>query len=304
MATYAKTTYNAARYAAIRPTYPKQLFDFVFHYHGLGPKARWGTAVDIGCGTGHATVELRPFQNVIGVDPSSTMIEQAQKHIGTTAYAGELEFKQSAAEELSFLEDGSVDLVTSAQSAHWLDWKKVWPEVARVLRQHGTLAAWGYSEFRLPRYPSATYLIHEYSRGTDPEKSLGPHWEQPGRSILDDHLVGVPDPGSVVPDKFQDFERIYFTGNYHPHFPSPRPIILPKKMTWDDLLSYLHTFSSFHTHQTRYPADKENPHGDIARRFRDKLKEHAAEQDSSALPKDTDEVDVEWPVALLLARRK
>lgn len=303
MATYTSATYNAARYAAIRPTYPKQLFDFVFRYHEGGTKARWETAVDIGCGTGHATVELTAFKHVIGVDPSSTMIKQAETHIGTTTHPGELQFKQSKAEELTFLDDASVDMITSAQAAHWFDWKKLWPEAARVLRQHGTLAVWGYSEFRLPEYPSAADLIRDYSRGTDPEKSLGPHWEQPGRGILDDHLVALPDPSAVVPGKFEDFQRIYFTGGYHPHLPSPRPVILRKQMTWDDLLSYLYTYSSFHTYQTRYPADKENPAGDIARRFRDKLRECVAEQEDGTIPKDTDEIDVEWPVALLLARR-
>lgn len=52
MATFANTTYNAARYAAIRPTYPKQLFDSIFRYHERGQNARWVTAVDLGCGTG------------------------------------------------------------------------------------------------------------------------------------------------------------------------------------------------------------------------------------------------------------
>ena len=74
-------------------------------------------------------------------------------------------------------------------------------------------------------------------------------------------------------------------------------------MTWDDLLSYLYTFSSFHTHQSRYPTDKENPEGDIARRFWKQLKTHTAEQDGTEVAKDTDEIDVEWPMALLLARR-
>lgn len=179
----------------------------------------------------------------------------------------------------------------------------------------------GYSEFRLARYPSTTRLINEYAQGSDPETSLGPHWERPGRTILDEHLVAVPDPETVAPGKFQDFERIYFTGtslatqrkdmtmfismpgDYHPNLRSPRPVILRKKMTWSDLLSYLHTFSSFHTYQERYPADKVNPEGDIAKRFCNRLKAHTAEQDGSAVAKDTDEVDVEWPMALLLARR-
>ena len=70
----------------------------------------------------------------------------------------------------------------------------------------------GYSEFRLARYPDATKLINAYAQGTDPENSLGPHWERPGRTIVDGHLQAIPDPESVVPGQFKDFERVYFTG--------------------------------------------------------------------------------------------
>jgi len=52
MATFGKTTFNTAIYAASRPTYPRQLFDFVFKYHERSKGARWNTAVDLGCGTG------------------------------------------------------------------------------------------------------------------------------------------------------------------------------------------------------------------------------------------------------------
>lgn len=248
-------------------------------------------------------MELTQFQKVIGVDPSSKMIEQARQSSQAQYSPGQIEFKHSKAEDLDFLADGSVDLIVSAQAAHWFDWKKLWPEAARVLRTHGTIAAWGYSEFRLSRYPAAARMINEYSQGTDPENSLGPHWERPGRTILDEHLVAIPDPETVVPGKFQDFERIYYTGDYYPDLPSPRPVILRKKMTWNDLLSYLYTFSSFHTHQNRYPADKENPEGDIAKRFWNRLRTYTAEQDGRETAKDTDEIDVEWPMALLLARR-
>ena len=70
-------------------------------------------------------------------------------------------------------------------------------------------------------------------------------------------------------------------------------------MSWDDLLSYLYTFSSLHTFHEKYPGDKDVPSGDIAKRFWKQLQEHAAERDGSRL----NEVDVEWPMALLLARR-
>jgi hypothetical protein len=52
MATFAKTTFDSARYALFRPTYPRQLFDAAFRYHEQSPGARWDLAVDLGCGTG------------------------------------------------------------------------------------------------------------------------------------------------------------------------------------------------------------------------------------------------------------
>lgn len=131
MATYAKASYNAAKYAANRPTYPLQLFEFVFRYHKLGTKARFETAVDLGCGpgkpqilssrdtllcrpvAGQATLELTPFKKIIGVDPSSTMIEQAQNNLKAADYFGQVEYRQSSAEYICFMEEGSVDLITS-----------------------------------------------------------------------------------------------------------------------------------------------------------------------------------------------
>jgi hypothetical protein len=69
-----------------------------------------------------------------------------------------------------------------------------------------------YSEFRVAGHPSLTPLITEYAQGSDPENSLGPHWQQPGRSILDNHLVHIPSAIDVLPDKFTEFERVFFTG--------------------------------------------------------------------------------------------
>ena len=52
MATFSKASFDSARYAAARPTYPRQLFDAVLQYHARSPAAQWHTAVDLGCGTG------------------------------------------------------------------------------------------------------------------------------------------------------------------------------------------------------------------------------------------------------------
>jgi len=76
-----------------------------------------------------------------------------------------------------------------------------------------------YSEFRLPQYPSVTPLITKYAQGTDSYTSLGPHWERPGRTVLERHLLDVPSPEKVLGKggKLAHEERCYFAGNlYHP----------------------------------------------------------------------------------------
>ncbi|OJA20052.1 hypothetical protein AZE42_13044 [Rhizopogon vesiculosus] len=208
MATFGNASFNTAIYASFRPTYPRSLFDFIFQYHERSRDARWDRAVDLGCGTGQATVELTPFMRVTGVDPSSKMIEVAQATLKAQPVStGQNDYVQASAENLPFLEDGSVDLVIAAQACHWFDWSKMWPELTRVLRKNGSAAFWIYSEFRFTRYSSLTHRINAYAQGLDPLHSVGPYWQQPGRSILENHLVQVPEGNEVVPGAFKDFER-------------------------------------------------------------------------------------------------
>lgn len=71
-----------------------------------------------------------------------------------------------------------------------------------------------YSEFRLPAHPLLTPLITEYAQGTDEKTSLGPHWQRPGRTILERLLVDVPEPRDVLGETGQisNLDRVYFTG--------------------------------------------------------------------------------------------
>ncbi|KAF8555275.1 S-adenosyl-L-methionine-dependent methyltransferase [Imleria badia] len=309
MATFGKATFNALSYAASRPTYPRALFDYVFRFHGASGGGRWDRAVDLGCGTGQATVELTPFKTIVGVDPSAGMVDAAHRALASpdsssnvVSELSRITYVQSPAEKLAFLEDGSVDLMIAAQSGHWFDWSQMWPEVARVLRKDGTFAIWNYSELRLARYPTLTPLLTHFFQGTDPETSIGPYWEQPGRSILERHLVAIPDARDVVPGAFKDFTRVYFTGAYHPHLPSPHPILMRKCMTWNDLYAYLRTASALHTFLERHPQDAVHPEGDLAMRFWRALLSGAAAQDRVVV-KPEENVEVEWPLAMILVRK-
>lgn len=241
-------------------------------------------------------------------------------------------FVRSSAENLRFLENGSVDLVIAAQACHWFDWSKVWPELGRVLRKGGSVAFWTYSEFRLPAYPHLTPLIEHYAQYTqDPSTSVGGYWQQPGRNILVNHLVEVPEPNKEI---FEPLERVYFTGPYFPSLPAAhtRPIIMRKKMTWIDLLEYLRTWSALHTLKEHHPEDSLHPEGPLEVRFWNSLRrgavqgsigsraevgganggevgdrgaqfvhQHDAIDKTVADPES--EVDLEWGVTLILTRK-
>nr|GAT45722.1 S-adenosyl-L-methionine-dependent methyltransferase [Mycena chlorophos] len=306
MATFSKQSFNASLYAAARPTYPRTLFTTILAYHeksiGLpGSKTGWEHALDLGCGTGQATAELlRPvdeqglgFARVTGVEPGEKMIGQAKTFAASLGERGEaLSFVQGPAEDLAFLADRSVDLVVSAQAAHWFDWHRLWPELSRVLRPAGTVALWIYSDFRLPEYPQLTPIIAEYMQGTDPKTSLGPHWE-PGRKILINHLLDIAPPSQG----WDSLERVFFTGEYYPTLPGQHLApILSKQTTWGGgLLGYIRTFSSLHRYQ------EANPEDDLATRFLRAL------MDGAGVPMTEEglaqQVEIEWPLALVLVRK-
>ncbi|KAF8876587.1 S-adenosyl-L-methionine-dependent methyltransferase [Infundibulicybe gibba] len=315
MATFAKSTFNATRYAASRPTYPSQLFEAVFQYHQReNPQAKWDCALDLGCGTGQATSALARFRNVIGVDPSEGMIASARAEL-TGADAEKFKFMCGEAETLQGKVDtGSVDLLISAQASHWFDWGKLWPEAARVLTPgSGTAAFWVYSEMRFPKYPTLTPLITQYAQGTDPQTSLGPYWQQPGRNILANHLLDVPSPHPDLP--LSTPERVYFTGPHYPALPAAQthPVTMQKEMRWADVLQYLRTWSALHTFHERFPADaalrkpdgqlprEDSEEGDISARFWMDLRRGVRNAGGPAGVDDC--VTIEWPLAMMLVRR-
>jgi SAM-dependent methyltransferase len=333
MSTFAKPTFNASVYSASRPTYPLKLFEYIFSFHGQGGssniKPRWERAVDLGCGTGQATEQLKSFQEVIGIDPSLVMLHKARASIaGSSTADTKFRFIQGSAEDFS-LQPESVDLIAGAQSAHWFDWSKVWPQTYRVLRHGGTAAFWVYAEFRLTNHPALTPLITAYAQGSSLHTSLGPHFQRPGRTILERHLVDVPEPSSILKnDGLEKLHRAFFCGDDIPSFIPPnastQPIIMRKEMTWRDLLAYFRTWSSLHTFHERFPEDKTSAEdtrfleadlasiesgaddvrgGDIAIRFWKDLRENVLKEAPEAKVGAKDSVLVEWPLALILTRK-
>jgi hypothetical protein len=60
---------------------------------------------------GQATVELTAFKEVVGVDPSDSMVTKATNLVKTSPPPNIITYVKNKAEELDFISTGSVDLV-------------------------------------------------------------------------------------------------------------------------------------------------------------------------------------------------
>lgn len=124
-------------YAAHRPTYPAQIIEALCARAAAvgGPKV----AIDIGCGTGIATLDLArglPDWRIIASEPNADMLEKAR---ATCAGQSNVEFSANGAEALPG-EDGSASLVLAAQALHWFDLPTFFADAARVLVPGGMVA--------------------------------------------------------------------------------------------------------------------------------------------------------------------
>lgn len=194
----------AAGYARFRPRYPAELFE---HLAGLAP--RRDVAWDCATGSGQAAVALAEhFTRVWATDASAGQIAHAQPnprvHYGV------------ALAERSGLAGSSVDLVTVAQALHWFDLDAFYPEVRRVLRPGGILAAWCYGPVELPGSALQEVVDRFYS------ETVGPYWP-PERLLVEDGYRSLAFP-------FEELEAPRFT--------------MEARLTPDQLAGYLGTWSA------------------------------------------------------------
>jgi ubiquinone/menaquinone biosynthesis C-methylase UbiE len=120
----------ARRYAAHRPRGQARVLAMLQSViDGALPVAR---ALDVGCGTGNSTIALLPYaKDIVGLDPSSSMLAEAPRH-------PQIEYRKGYAEALPF-RGADFDLVTVSSAYHWFDHERFLGEVARVLRPGGWL---------------------------------------------------------------------------------------------------------------------------------------------------------------------
>lgn len=143
---YCETEEHAKLYMQTRPYYPEQLYTRILEFGdecGMGREL----AVDVGCGAGWNTCKLSEmFDKVIGVDPCPDEWKNAKWQ----PMPSNVEYRTSSAENLAFLEDSSVDLLTAATALHYFEHAAFFAEAERVLKPGGVIAAWSYN------YPEIT----------------------------------------------------------------------------------------------------------------------------------------------------
>jgi SAM-dependent methyltransferase len=155
----------AAAYAASRPDYPPEL---AAHLAAAAPGR--GLAWDAGCGSGQFTRALAArFAAVRATDLSAEQIAAAPALPGVTWAA--------APADRSGLPDGSADLVTAAQAAHWFDLPGFYAEARRVARPGAVIALISYGVMEAEGPPGdALRRFHDVT--------LAPCWPPERRHVV------------------------------------------------------------------------------------------------------------------------
>jgi SAM-dependent methyltransferase len=124
----------APLYDEARPTYPEELFDDVVSLSGIPPGGR---ILEIGCGTGQATVPFaRRGYRILCVELGENLAAVARRRLA--AYP-QVEVRTGAFEDWPE-ERSAFDLAVSAEAFHWLDQTKAYRKIARALRPGGAIA--------------------------------------------------------------------------------------------------------------------------------------------------------------------
>ncbi|BDH56183.1 bifunctional 2-polyprenyl-6-hydroxyphenol methylase/3-demethylubiquinol 3-O-methyltransferase UbiG [Tsukamurella sp. PLM1] len=121
---------DAQGYDDARPRYPDPLLAQILD------RRRTPSVLDVGCGTGIAARQLREAgADVMGVEPDARMAQFARAH-GVTVEEGTFESWDAAGR--------TFDVITAAQSWHWVDPAVGIGKAAGLLRPGGLLAIFGH----------------------------------------------------------------------------------------------------------------------------------------------------------------
>ena len=175
---------QASLYAQYRPTYPAELYDFIYS-RLAGFDAAW----DCATGNGQVAVELaKRFDKIYATDISD-------KQLSNAPALPNILYSNQQAEHTTFA-DNTFDLITVGQALHWFKHDAFFAEVKRVLKPGGVFAAWMYDVLTVnPAIDE--HFTHFYHHTTNL------YWE-PERKFVDAHYTNIHFP-------FDSVERAEFT---------------------------------------------------------------------------------------------
>jgi len=169
-----KFSSQAHTYAKFRPTYPAELYAFLF-----SSVRNKSTAWDCGTGNGQVAIELaKQFSNVYATDVSEKQLSHAPSRENIAYF-------HSRAEHTHFPDD-AFDLITVAQAIHWFDFDAFYSEVRRVAKPDALLAVWGYGLTTIS--PEIDALVFDFYTNV-----VGKYWDVERRHI-DDAYKSIPFP--------------------------------------------------------------------------------------------------------------
>jgi len=165
-------------------------------------------AWDCATGNGQAALGLAQyFKHVVASDASHKQILNAVHH-------DKIRYLIAQAESVP-LRAHSLDLVMVAQALHWLDFPKFYPEVRRLLKPRGIIAASCYNWTHITTDIDATMTFFQ-------NEVVGPYWTLE-RLHVDNRYRTIPFP----------FDEI-----------SPSPFMMEQFWDMDRLIGYLETWSA------------------------------------------------------------
>lgn len=258
------------------------------------------------------------FAHSIATDISPAMLTAARSHSDPSR---SIDFHAAPADSLPFLAPSTVSLVVSTQAAHWFPYPSTWREISRVLRPGGTVAFVCSADPVFPGLPNASRLLHELcyatpssssgdaasgsraERGEYPLGHLGEHYAEPGRSIVENLQRELVPPGEF----FEDVRRI----EYFPEGPGTAGLAfrnrgavgveegegpLERTMRVGEFKEYMRTWSAFHNWAEGRGGEEGGR--DVVDWIVEEMK------GVEAAWGDEEFIKVQWPVGLMMARRK
>jgi SAM-dependent methyltransferase len=202
-------------YERARPTYPDELFDDLAALTGLGEGSR---VVEVGCGTGQATVPLaRRGYSVLCVELGEGLAAAARRNLApfSTVEVVHANFETWEPEQPDF------DAIVAFTAFHWVDPELRYTKAARLLRQGGSLAVAGSLHVRRP--------------GGDT------FWAD----VQEDYDAVMPRPDNrppPFPDEVEDLrEEIEGSGRFE--YVAHRRYVWDQEYTADEYISLLDTYS-------------------------------------------------------------